>query len=182
MMEKKDTNVENEQINPENESVNPVTNIADAQPETERLQKELLYLRADFENTRKRMIKEQDTSIKFANEKLIRELLTVIDLFDRGVTHGKTVKSKSADPEVGNFVSGMEMTQRELIQLLTRFGVEFIGNVGEKFDPSKHEAIAQIEAPAEQSENVLEVLSRGALLHGRLLAPAKVVVAKQSGE
>ena len=142
--------------------------------------KEILYLKAEFENYKKRMLRDQDQAIRFANEKLIREILSVSDLFDRGMAHGKSVKAKHPDPELANFISGIEMTQQQLTQLLSRFGVEFIGTVGEKFDPGKHEAIAQREAPAEQNDTVLEVFQKGCLLHGRLLAPAKVVVGKSA--
>jgi len=76
-------------------------------------------------------------------------------------------------------VSGVEMSQHEFVQLLTRFGVEFVGKVGESFDPEKHEAVGSREVEKTQVDTVLEVFQRGSLLNGRLIKPAKVVVGKE---
>lgn len=143
----------------------------------EEAQKELLYLRADFENTRRRLQRDQETAIKFANEKLISEFLNVTDLLDRALSYSGSLKARNDDKEAKDFVSGIEILQKELHLLLGRFGVEFIGMPGEKFDPLKHEAISQREAPHENQDSIVEVLQKGSLLNGRLLKPAKVVVA-----
>jgi molecular chaperone GrpE len=146
-------------------------------------QKELLYLRAEFDNFRKRILKEQEQSVRFANEKIIREILLTADLLDRAIAHGKqTANKENPDADFMTLLSGVEMTQRELTQLLTRFGVEFIGAVGEKFDPNRHEAIAEEIAADNKIGTVLKVLQRGCLLHGRLLLPAKVVVSTASAK
>jgi len=148
--------------------------------EFEIIQKELLYLRAEFDNYKKRILREQEQAIRFGNEKLIRETLSVVDHLERGVQHGKDLaeKGQTTPKDFTNFVNGMEMTQRELTQLLGRFGVELIGAPGEPFDPAKHEAISQLEAPPEKHGTILQVLQKGCLLNGRLLTPARVVVAK----
>ncbi|NDC24815.1 MAG: nucleotide exchange factor GrpE [Proteobacteria bacterium] len=148
-----------------------------AKKEAEIAQKEMLYVRAEFDNYRKRILKEQEQAIKFANKNLITELLVVFDYFDRAIQHSKILKAM-ADPEVSNFVSGVEMSQHEFIQLLGRFGVELIGTIGEKFDPERHEAISQREVDTDAADTVLEVFQKGSLLNGRLLKPAKVVVGK----
>jgi molecular chaperone GrpE len=189
-MEESDKKLEN-QMPPENGEVSepeltesPVAGISEfelakLQRDFENIQKEVLYQRAEFDNTKKRMAKEQETAIKYANEKLIRELLTVVDLFERGLGHGKQVASKpGAESDTVNFYSGIEMTHRELVQLLGRFGVELIGQVGEKFDPNRHEAISQVEGPDYSEDTVAQVFQKGCLLHGRLLTPAKVAVGK----
>lgn len=146
----------------------------------ETAQKELLYQRAEFENVRKRMSRDQDQAIKFSNEKIIREILGVIDLFDRALELAPKLKLRLAqDSEVVNFLTGIELTHRELIQKLQKFGVEFIASPGETFDPQRHEAISQeITDDSEKDETVVRVLQRGCLLQGRLLSPARVVVAK----
>jgi len=146
------------------------------QVEIERLKKDLLYLRADFENYRKRMLREQEQTIKFANEKMVKELISVLHVFDMALASASPPKVA----DVGTILSGMEMTHREFSQLLTRFGVEFIGTVGDKFDPSLHEAVTQ-EGSRELPDNTVKsVLQRGCLLHGRLLKPARVVVVVSS--
>lgn len=145
--------------------------------EIEALKKEILYQRAEFENARKRLVKEQETALKYANERLLRDLIPVIDLFDRGLGFAADLKSKnSGNKELENFVGGIELSHRELLQLLSRFGVEFIGQIGEKFSPERHEAISMQESSEEKVGLILAVASRGCLLHGRLLTPAKVIV------
>lgn len=149
-----------------------------AKQETEKAQKEVLYIKAEFDNYRKRMIKEQEQAIKFANKNLISDLLNIVDYLDRAIQHSKVLKSKG-DSEVSNFVSGVEMSQHEFLQLLSRHGVEFVGQTGETFDPEKHEAIGQKEVEKESVDKVVEVLQKGSRLNGRLIKPAKVIVGKQ---
>lgn len=141
--------------------------------------KALLYLKAEFDNYKKRILREQEQEIKFANEKLIGELLPVVDLLERALGAGTSLQARKEDKEAANFVTGVSLTHRELINVLGRLGVEFIGNVGEKFDPVRHEAITQRPSAEHDEGTVLEVLQKGCLLKGRLLQPAKVVVAAQ---
>jgi len=152
-----------------------------AKQQAEDAKKEVLYVKAEFENYRKRILKEQEQAIKFANKNLISELVGIIDYFDRAIQHSKLLKAKE-DTEISNFVSGVEMSQHEFIQLLTRFGVEFVGKVGESFDPEKHEAVGSREVDKGQVDTVLEVFQRGSLLNGRLIKPAKVVVGKEKAD
>lgn len=147
------------------------------QNEIDKLQKELLYLRAEFDNSKKRLLKEQEQAIKYGNEKIIRDLLGPLDLLERALTHGKKLTEK-ADAEVVNFYNGIQMTHRELIQVLTRLGVEFVGNENERFDPNRHEAISQVEGEQYTEDTVIQVFQKGCLLHGRLLSPARVAVGK----
>lgn len=179
-MEESDKKME-ENLNPEGtESAEPTElETARLKKDLENMAKEVLYQRAEFDNTKKRMAKEQETAIKYANEKVMRELITILDLFERGLAHGKQIASKpGADSEAVNFYNGIEMTHRELVQLLGRFGVELIGQVGEKFDPNRHEAISQLEGPDFSEDQVAQVFQKGCVLHGRLLTPAKVAVGK----
>lgn len=151
---------------------------AEAQIET--LQKELeaekkkyLYLYAELENYKKRAIRERSELAKFGNENLIRELLHVVDNLARAIDHAKS------DPK-GNFdamVAGIEMVNRQFKDSLAKFGVEAIAAEGQKFDPEKHEAVAQ--EPVEAESEIGRILfehQKGYLLNGRLLRPAKVVV------
>lgn len=147
----------------------------------EKAQKEVLYVKAEFENTRKRILKEQEQAIKFANKNLITELLNIVDHFERAVQHSKILKSK-VDSEVSNFISGVEMSQHEFIQLLSRFGVEFVGQVGEAFDPEKHEAVGQKETENTLVDKVVEVHQKGSRLLGRLVKPAKVIVGTEKNK
>ena len=151
------------------------TEPSNLQKELDAARQELLYARADFENYKRRILKETDQSVKQANRSLVSDLLNVVDLFERGISHSDVLKAKG-DADFTNFVNGIEMTRSELVKLLGRFGVEFIGKAGEKFDPANHEAIAQVPGDSDKDGTILEVHQRGALLHGKLLKPARVVV------
>jgi molecular chaperone GrpE len=140
----------------------------------EKAEQDLLYMRADFDNTRRRLIREQEQAIRFSNEKLIGEIFRVVDLFDRAIASGAALKQGSK--EVASFVTGVEMTQKELVSVLEKFGVEILGKTGETFNPQQHEAVSQMKVESKQADTVLEVLQRGCALHGRTLVPAKVVV------
>ncbi len=183
--EKNEENVPNELENGE-ENAN---GSADASPETlfaekeARLTQELLYQRAEFDNYKKRILREQDSAIKFANERFVRELLPIVDLFDRATHTSEPLKAKlEGNPlknELSSFVIGVEMTQKELIQTLGRIGVEFIGVKSEAFDPQRHEAISETETTdPDQVGKVMLVAQRGCVFNGRLLKPAQVVVGR----
>lgn len=147
----------------------------------EALRKEMLYLRAEFENYKKRMIREQQASIRFANEKFMLELLSVVDLFERALAYGEELKAKSLDRESVNLVTGIELTYLELIQVLNRWGVELIGKVNEPFDPGCHEAVSSKEVEGPGINQVVEILQKGCTLHGRLIKAARVVVGAKKG-
>jgi len=142
-------------------------------------EQEILYIRAEFDNYKKRLLKEQDTAIKMANKSMISDLISVVDLFEHAIAHSGKLKAKE-DADTTNFVTGIEMTRSELIQTLSKFGVELVGQVGETFDPLKHEAISEIESQAQQANTVASVVQKGCLLHGKLLKPARVVIVKAS--
>ncbi len=152
-------------------------------PAEETAERRLLYMAAEFENTKKRLLRDSENSVKFANERLVRDLLPIVSLFDRALSAADIAKKNpETKPDVQNFITGVEMTHRELTLTLERFGVEWIGKKGEKFNPERHEAISQIEAPDAEPESVVQVLDRGCLMSGRLIQPAKVVVAKAKQE
>ncbi|MBY0370568.1 nucleotide exchange factor GrpE [bacterium] len=140
-----------------------------------KLKEEMLYLRAEFENTKRRLYREQENAIRFANEKLVGDLLGIVDLFERGLASSRSLHERGSD-ELKNFVTGIEMTHRELVNMLQRSGVELTGEAGEKFDPSKHEAVSQAPVADSAVDTVVAVVQRGCLFQGRLLKPAKVVV------
>lgn len=145
----------------------------------QKAEQEILYIRAEYDNYKKRMIREQDQAIKMANKNMVSELLSVLDLFEHAIVHSTKLKAKG-DAEVTNFVTGIEMTRTELVQMMHRFGVELVGEPGEMFDPAKHEAISEIEAADKPANSVLTVVQKGCVLQGKLLKPARVVVVKAS--
>ncbi len=132
-----------------------------------------LYLRADFDNFRKGVIKERADLLKYGSERLISELLGFLDTVDRAL-------QMSITPEnVGQFKTGIEMTANELKSVLERFGVKELSAVeGQSFNPAEHEALNSEESDAVAPGHVLRVYRKAYKLHDRLLRPAQVVVAK----
>ncbi len=136
------------------------------------------YLRAlaELDNTRKRAQREREEYLRFANESLLRELLPILDNFDRAIQAARTSEAVEA------VVAGVELIQRELLRVLEKFGVTPFSSVGEPFNPERHEAVARVPAPDHPEMTVVEETLRGYLLNGRVLRPAQVTVAVPSDE
>lgn len=130
------------------------------------------YLRAaaEIENIRKRAARDVDQARKFALERFATELLAVRDSLEMGIAAGE-----SADAE--SLLEGSKATLRQLASTMERFGVEEIDPHGEPFDPSRHEAMTTQPATEVEPDTVLTVYQKGYMLNGRLLRPARVVVA-----
>jgi len=127
---------------------------------------------AETENFKKRNARERDEAIRFANEMLLKDLLPVIDNLERAVTH-------AASGENGKtLVEGVEMILKGFVDALGKFGVSQIVAVGQPFDPSKHEAIAQVVSDNHEPNVVVEELHKGYMFRDRLLRAALVSVAK----
>jgi len=133
------------------------------------------YLRtyAELENFKKRIAKDQADWIKYANEGLIRELLTVMDNLMRAKAH-----SSQPSPELSQWVAGVELTVKQFEETLAKFGVTAIKTVGLPFDPSIHQAMLHMDSEAEAGV-IVEEFQKGYLLHDRVLRPALVAVAKK---
>lgn len=143
----------------------------------EREHKELYdrYLRtvADFENYKKRTAREQIEFSKFSNEKLLKELLPVLDNFDRALAHAREAVEKST------LIEGMELIHRQFLDALSKFGVQALQSEGKPFDPHFHQAVTQDGGEGEGEPWVTAEAQKGYLLHERLLRPALVAVSKQ---
>jgi molecular chaperone GrpE len=135
----------------------------------EPLREQLLRLRADFDNFRKRTQRERTELFLFANESLFLEMLPVIDHFEMGL---KSAREHQTDVSV---VSGFELVYNQLLDVLKKFNVTPIDAIGETFDPHRHEALTHL--PSDQpSETVIEQVRRGYMLGEKLLRAAQVVV------
>jgi molecular chaperone GrpE len=139
--------------------------------EAESLHDRNLRLMAEFDNARKRAAREREESTRFANESLIRELLPVLDNFDRALLAARN------EPGAGAVTAGIELTQRELLRVLEKFGATPFSSVGQPFDPERHEAIARVQTTEHPEMTVVAETARGYLLNGRVLRPAMVSVA-----
>lgn len=126
---------------------------------------------ADLDNFRKRAAREREDAMRYANQRLLEELLPVIDNFEMGMT--------AAAKDQGSMIYiGMDMVRRQLADFLASQGVEEIPTEGKPFDPNLHEAVTQEESDTVAEGQVLRVTRRGFRLRERLLRPASVVVSK----
>lgn len=125
-------------------------------------------LMADFDNYRKRQLREHEEFVKRANEKLLGDMLPVVDNMELAI-------SKAADQE-DPFVKGVTMVHAQLIGLLERYAMQPLDAAGEPFDPTYHEALSQMPSATVPANVVIEQFRRGWLLAGRLLRPAQVIV------
>lgn len=127
---------------------------------------------ADLENFRKRMAREKAEAIKFGNQRLIEELLPVVDNFSMGMT--------AAEQDASSMIfMGMKMVQSQLEGFLASQGVtEAATQVGSEFDPNLHDAMSQEESSEFEDGQIIRIMRKGYLLGDRLIRPANVVVAK----
>jgi molecular chaperone GrpE len=125
---------------------------------------------AEMENLRKRTARDREDAIRYANQRLLEELLPVIDNFEMGM------QAASQDTKSMIYI-GMDMVRRQLNEFLASQGVEEIPTTGQ-FDPNLHDAVAQEECAAGEEGRILKVTRRGFKLRDRLLRPASVVVSK----
>ncbi len=134
-----------------------------------------LYLRerADLENARKRHQREREEALRFANDRLLKEMIPVLDNLERAVEHA----GQGGDEGKG-LLEGVNMTITQFRKVLEDFGVKPIKAIGDTFDPNLHQAMGQVESAEQAPNTVVTEFQRGYLLHDRLLRPSLVMVAK----
>lgn len=137
--------------------------------ELDQLRATVLLERADLENQRKRVARDVDNARKFANEKLLGQLMPVFDSLDAGLT--------AAGVEPSPLREGLELTQKQLLKVADDNGLTVLDPAGQPFNPEHHQAISQAPAQGAAPGSVLQVFQKGYLLNDRLLRPALVVVA-----
>ena len=167
-------------MNTEHPEIEPVdeTELVDATPEADvrrladelaRVREDALRERAELDNQRKRLVRDIDTARKFANERLLGELLPVIDSLEAGLA--------AAGAETGVLREGMELTLRQLLKVAGDNGLVAVDPVGQPFNPDHHQAMSMVDSTEHASNHVVQVYQKGWLLNDRLLRPALVVVA-----
>lgn len=135
----------------------------------------LLRTAADHENYKRRVQKEKEEISRFGNEKLLKELLPVLDNLDRALEHAKSPS------DFEGLLTGIQMTRKMFEDALARFGVKGFSALGQPFDPNLHEAMQLVESDSPPNTVVQEYV-RGYTLNDRLVRPAMVVVAKAREE
>lgn len=136
------------------------------------------YLRtlADFDNFRRRVSREREEWRRQAQDELLREILPVLDNFDRALA------APGGAGRDGGFRAGVELIHREFLKALERLGIRPFSAVGEAFDPLRHEAVARTERTDVADHTVVNEVQRGYLFHDRVLRPARVVVAVEPSQ
>lgn len=134
---------------------------------------QVVRMRAEVENNRKRAERDIENAHKYALKNFVDSLLPVIDSMEMG-----QAAANAENATLESIREGSELTMTMFAQVLERSGLEKIDPLGEKFDPEKHQAISMVEVPDAQSNSVIEVMQKGFSLNDRLIRPAMVVVAK----
>lgn len=135
-------------------------------------EKSRLLAMADLENARKRLAREKEEFLKFAGESVIADILPALDNLDLALAYAPQGK------ECHNFVIGVDMTRKLLLDALAKHGLEQVGELGEPFDPAKHEAVEMQQHPDFVSGQVCSLMNKGYRLKDRLIRPARVKVCK----
>ena len=133
----------------------------------------LLRSRAEIENLRRRTEQDVEKAHKFALEKFSKDILNTIDNLERALA----TPANKEDESVKALFDGVELTLKELVSTVGRFGVEAVGVVGESFNPDLHQAISMQPAEGFETNQISVVLQKGYTLNGRVIRPAMVMVA-----
>lgn len=163
----------NEMINEQLADIDTLNKqLLDAQTQVEKEKKEYLFLMAEFDNFRKRTVKEKSELIKNAAEGVLKGLLPIVDDFERGLE----ASAKATDAE--DVRKGMELIYQKLIKYLAQNGVKPIESTGKPFDPELHEAIAMVPVGEDESKKgmVIDTPTKGYTLNDKVLRHAKVAV------
>lgn len=133
----------------------------------------LLRTRAEIDNIRRRTEQDVEKAHKFALEKFAKDILNTIDNLERALATPANIEDES----VKALFDGVELTLKELLATVARFGVEPVGVVGEVFNPDLHQAISMQPMEGFETNQITTVLQKGYLLNGRVIRPAMVMVA-----
>ncbi len=132
-------------------------------------------LQAEFENFRRRSLKEKQESLRFGHQNLVKDLLSAVDNLERAMEHG----AQNAGAEVRGVLDGIALVHREILAAFEKHGVSQIDAAGQTFDPAVHEAIGQIPNPDVPANTVVQVLQKGYVIHDRMVRPSRVLVSRE---
>ncbi|MEG0955885.1 MAG: nucleotide exchange factor GrpE [Citrobacter sp.] len=163
-----------EQVDPRDEKIaNLEAQLAEAET---RERDNVLRIKAEMENLRRRTELDVEKAHKFALEKFVNELLPVLDSLDRALE----VADKDNDA-MSAMIEGIELTRKSMLDVVAKFGVQVVADIDVPMDPNVHQAIAMVESDDVAAGNVLMVMQKGYTLNGRTIRAAMVSVAKAKG-
>lgn len=140
--------------------------------ECKTLNDKYLRLAAEFDNYKRVAQREQREQIKFGNEQLLKELLPTVDNMERAIKAARD--NKAAGHEA--LIQGVELTLKQLVGTLARFGVQAIDTAGQAFDPAAHQAVSHVPSDSVPQDHVIDEFQKGYRLHDRILRAAMVSV------
>lgn len=149
--------------------------LSESEGRNKELEDRLLRLAAEFDNYKKRTLKEFENVVRNANENLILDLINILNNFSRAL------ESPENSKDLQSFRTGIELIYGQLKSLLSKEGLEEIPAIGEKFDPTLHEAVMQMESEKEEG-TILQEVSKGYKLNSKVIRHSQVVVAKSRAE
>jgi len=146
--------------------------------EVEKYRDATLRAEAEMQNLRRRTEREIEHAVKYGVEKLVQNLLPVLDSLEKAI---ESVEQSDADSEATlAIIEGMGLCQRLFLEVMIKEGVAVVDPHGEPFDPNLHQAISMLESPDVEPNSVIAVVQKGYQLNGRLVRPAMVMVAKNT--
>ena len=145
--------------------------VADAESKYKEMQDRYLRLNAEFDNYKKRMMRENSDRLKYFNMELIKELLPSVDNLERAISHAGDENS-----DLENMIEGLQMVYKGMQEAFGKFGVSEIESIGKEFDPNCHQAVGMIESQEVPENHVAEECLKGYYLHDRIIRPTMVRV------
>jgi molecular chaperone GrpE len=165
-----------EESPPTSTSEDKVEESLSEQEELQIYQDKYIRLAAEFENYKRRAQRDQSDAIRYANEGLLKNLLSTLDNLERAIQCGKDAGASGA------LLEGVELTHKQFLETVEKLGVRQVSSTGSLFDPNMHQAVAQVESETAEPNTVVEEFQKGYFLHDRILRPAMVTVAKEKSD
>ena len=168
---------ESDENSQQNEEVTGLSHqLLEKNEELHALNDKYLRLAAEFDNYKRRVQRDQSDTIRFANERLFKDLLPTLDNLERALQSGRE------QALIEGLLEGVDLTYKHFLDTLQKMGMKQVASVGELFDPAKHQAVGQVESLTVPENVIVDEYQKGYFLHDRILRPAMVTVAKAQTE
>lgn len=145
--------------------------------ENQKLKTQLMHLAADFDNYKKRSIRDKEDAVRYSINKFAHDLIDVLENLHRAESSINTEELEQNNT-LKQIFTGVELTKKSLIDIFEKYGIKRIYPMGEVFDHNLHQAIAEVPSTSHPGGTVVQVIQAGYTLHDRLIRPALVAVAK----